>query len=38
VTIGSPEALAASGDLGRFIERENIVFDKETLAIRVVKS
>jgi iron complex transport system ATP-binding protein len=38
VTIDSPEALAASGDLGRFIERENIVFDKETLAIRVVKS
>jgi iron complex transport system ATP-binding protein len=37
MTIGSPEALAASGDLGRFIERENIVFDKETLAIRVKK-
>ena len=37
VTIGSPEELAASGDLGRFIERQNIVFDKETLTIRVVK-
>ena len=37
VTIGSPEALAASGDLGRFIERENIVFDKETLTIKVKK-
>ena len=37
VTIGSPEALAASGDLGRFIERENIAFDKETLTIRVKK-
>lgn len=37
MTIGSPEALAASGDLGRFIERENIVFDKETLTIRVKK-
>ena len=37
VTIGSPEALAASGDLGSFIERQNIVFDKETLTIRVVK-
>ena len=37
VTIGSPEALAASGDLGRFIERQNIVFDKETLTIRVKK-
>ena len=37
VTIGSPQELAASGDLGRFIERQNIVFDKETLTIRVVK-
>ena len=37
VTIGSPEELAASGDLGRFIERQNIVFDKETLTIRVKK-
>ena len=37
VTIGSPEALAASGDLGHFIERQNIVFDKETLTIRVKK-
>ena len=37
VIIGSPEALAASGDLGRFFERENIVFDKETLTIRVKK-
>ena len=37
VTIGSPEALAASGDLGRFIERQNIVFDKETLSIKVKK-
>ena len=37
MTIGSPEALAASGDLGRFIERENIAFDKETLTIRVKK-
>ena len=37
VTIGSPQELAASGDLGRFIERQNIVFDKETLTIRVKK-
>ena len=37
VTIGSPQALAASGDLGRFIERQNIVFDKETLTIKVKK-
>ena len=37
VTIGSPEELAASGDLGLFIERQNIVFDKETLTIKVKK-
>ena len=37
VTIGSPQELAASGDLGRFIERQNIVFDKETLTIKVKK-
>ena len=37
VTIGSPQELAASGDLGRFIERQNIVFDRETLTIRVMK-
>jgi len=37
VTIGSPQELAASGDLGRFIERQNIVFDKSTLTIRVKK-
>ena len=37
VTVGTPQELAASGDLGRFIERQNIVFDKETLTIRVKK-
>ena len=37
MTIGSPQELAASGDLGRFIERQNIVFDKETLTIKVKK-
>ena len=37
VTIGSPQELAASGDLGRFIEGQNIVFDRETLTIRVMK-
>ena len=37
VTIGTPQELAASGDLGRFIERKDIVFDKETLSIRVKK-
>ena len=35
VTIGTPKELAASGDLGRFIERKDIVFDKETLSIKV---
>ena len=37
MAIGSPKELAANGDLGRFIERQNIVFDKETLTIRVKK-
>ncbi len=35
VTIGSPRALAESGDLGRFISGKDISFDKETLSIRV---
>ena len=35
VTIGSPRALAESGDLGRFINGKDISFDKETLSIRV---
>ena len=35
IAIGTPSELAASGDLSRFIEREDIIFDKETLAIRV---
>ena len=44
MAIGSPKALAASGDLGRFIEGDRktegdsrIVFDKETLTIKVKK-
>ena len=43
VSIGSPKELAASGELGRFIEGDKkagdsrIVFDKETLTIRVKK-
>ena len=35
VAIGSPRALAASGDLERFINGKDISFDKETLSIRV---
>ncbi len=38
LAIGSPKALADNGDLGRFIERQNIVFDKETLTIRIKKT
>ena len=37
VTIGSPQQLAREGALARFIEREGITFDPETLAIRVRK-
>ena len=37
VKIGSPQQLAHEGALSRFIEREGITFDAETLAIRVRK-
>ena len=37
VKIGSPKDLAESGELSRFIERKDIVFDKETLSIKVKK-
>ncbi|MBQ8949482.1 MAG: ABC transporter ATP-binding protein, partial [Prevotella sp.] len=37
LAIGTPKELAAQGELGRFIEREDIVFDKETLSIKVKK-
>ena len=37
VKIGSPRELAESGELSRFIERKDIVFDKETLSIKVKK-
>ena len=36
VAIGSPKALAESGDLGRFIEGKGVSFDKERLRIEVV--
>jgi iron complex transport system ATP-binding protein len=37
VTIGSPQQLAREGVLARFIEREGITFNPETLAITVRK-
>lgn len=37
VTIGSPQQLAREGALSRFIEREGITFNPETLAISVRK-
>ena len=36
VIVGTPKELAASGNLSRFIERKGIVFDKETLTIKVI--
>ena len=36
MAIGTPKELAASGNLSRFIERKGIVFDKETLTIKVI--
>ena len=38
VTIGTPHDLAQQGHLGRFIEREGISFDPETLAIRITRN
>ena len=38
MTIGTPRQLAQQGALGRFIERDGIAFDPETLAIRIVKN
>ena len=38
MTIGTPRQLAQQGALGKFIEREGIVFDSETLSIRIVKT
>ena len=38
MAIGSPKTLAKHGDLGRFIEREGISFDPETLTIRVKRN
>jgi len=35
VAIGSPRQLAREGVLGRFIQREGITFDPETLTIRI---
>ena len=37
MAIGSPQELAENGTLGRFIERDGIRFDRETLTIRIVK-
>ena len=36
VSIGSPKELAASGELGRFIEGKGVSFDKERLRIEVI--
>lgn len=38
MAIGSPKTLAKQGDLERFIEREGISFDPETLTIRVKRN
>ena len=38
MTIGTPSQLAQQGALGKFIERDGIAFDPETLAIRIVKN
>ena len=37
MAIGAPKALAEQGALGRFIERDGIAFDVESMAIKVTK-
>jgi iron complex transport system ATP-binding protein len=37
MAIGSPQMLAEQGALSRFIERDGIKFDTETMAIKVTK-
>ena len=37
IAIGSPKTLAENGALGKFIERDGIKFDAESMAIRVTK-
>lgn len=37
MTVGTPRQLAQQGALGRFIEREGITFDAETLTIKIKK-
>jgi iron complex transport system ATP-binding protein len=37
VAIGSPQALAEQGALGRFIKREGIAFDPKTMTIKITK-
>jgi iron complex transport system ATP-binding protein len=36
IAIGSPKALAESGDLGRFINGKGVLFDKDRMSIEVV--
>lgn len=37
LSIGTPEELAAQGVLSRFVERSGIVFDRDTLAVRITQ-
>ena len=37
LSVGTPQELAASGALSRFIEHNGITFDKETLTIHVTQ-
>lgn len=38
VTIGTPQQLAQQGALARFIERDGISFDPDTLVIRIIRN
>ena len=38
LSVGTPRQLAENGALSRFIERDGIVFDRDSLTLRVIKS
>lgn len=38
LSAGSPKKLSESGDLGRYVERKGIAFDRETMRVTVLKN
>lgn len=38
LSVGTPRQLAENGTLSRFVERDGIIFDRDSLTLRVIKS